>query len=526
MFMALSAVTLQAALCAVHSPAARASAPAVVDVRQPPYGAKCDWDGKRGTDDTAAFEVAAAAASAGYRKTGKPVEVRVGTSCEIASTVSFGSGVHWTGPGTIYVPNQTRQVFLARNADDVSVADITIEVLDQNCGANNATCSAIRWESTADDSQAHRHVSVRNNTIHHANWGILIGYAAGRGSLSDVEIKGNVISSPSPYMDADAIHVGGRVHHFIITDNKAFNRGDAGVAASSELGDYTCSDGRIEGNVLIEDQVGLDNSGCTNTLWKGNFVRATTPPRGSNPAFRSITYLGLTSSNVTALGNYLQNGSGFGEYAAKVDEVAGQRGTNASLWGNTIVSPRSLYLRGSLMEVAGNTFAANNSTLTIDYDGAHAVPTGSISIGRNRWLGAGTVRNGSNHNLLTHLSLAPQLITLPLVYENKDIFTTRGEGKVTDEAASGSSSPTAMLRGQTSRVDGQRLAAGYCLSATAHVRGAVGSMSARVADTGLTNWPEEFIAWAFVSSQDIVTVRTCAMQAGVFPSVTFNVIVQ
>ncbi len=172
--MVLSVATLQAALCAVPSPAARAS-PIVVDVRQTPYGAKCDWDGKKGTDDTAAFAAAAAAASASYRKSGRPVEVRVGTSCEVASTVTFGSGVHWTGPGTVYVPNQTRQVFLARNADEVSVVGITIEVLGQNCGSNNATCSAIRWESTADDSQAHRHVSVGNNIIHHANWGILIG---------------------------------------------------------------------------------------------------------------------------------------------------------------------------------------------------------------------------------------------------------------------------------------------------------------------------------------------------------------
>ncbi len=511
--MLLGAAALQASLCAVSSPASAI----VLDVRKPPYGAKCDWDGKRGTDDTAAFEAAAAAASARYRKTGRPVEVRVGTSCEVASTVTFGSGVHWTGPGTVYVPNQTRQVFLARNADDVSVVGITIEVLGQDCGANNATCSAISWESTAADSQAHTHISVRNNTIHHANWGILIGYATGRGSLSEVEIKGNVISSPSPYMDADAIHVGGRVHHFSITDNKVFNRGDAGVAASSEVSDYICSDGTIEGNVLIEDQVGLDNSGCTNTLWKGNFVRATTPPRGSNPAFRSITYLGLASSHVTALGNYLENGSGFGEYAAKVDEVAGKAGTHAFIWGNTIVSPWSLYLRGSVMQVAGNTFAGNHSTLTIDYDGPHAVPTDSISIGRNRWLEAGKVRTGSSRNLLTHLSLAPQLTAVPLVYEHKDIFA---------EVAAASPAATVTLRGQTSRADGQRLAAGSCLSATAHVRGAVPSMSARVADTGLTRWPEEFIAWAFVSSRDVVTVRTCAVQMGVLPSVIYSVIVQ
>ena len=209
--MVLSAATLQAILWAVPPPAARAS-PIVVDVRRAPYGAKCDWDGKRGTDDTAAFEAAAAAASASYRKTGRPVEVRVGTSCEVASTVTFGSGVHWTGPGTVYVPNQTRQIFLARNADEVSVVGITIEVLGQNCGANNATCSAISWESTASDSQAHTHVSVRNNTIHHANWGILIGYAAGRGSLSEVEIKGNVIRVLRPtWMQTQSTLVGGYI---------------------------------------------------------------------------------------------------------------------------------------------------------------------------------------------------------------------------------------------------------------------------------------------------------------------------
>jgi hypothetical protein len=229
---------------------------------------------------------------------------------------------------------------------------------------------------------------------------------------------------------------------------------------------------------------------------------------------------------VTALGNYLQNGSGFEEYAAKVDEIAGKPGTHAFLWGNTINSPWSLYLRGSVMEVAGNTFAVNDSILTIDYDGPHAVRTDSISIGRNRWLGAGRVRSGNNHDLLTHLSLAPQLITVPLVYTNRDIFSPSGEGKTTDDGASGSSPAAAMLRGRTSRADGRPLAAGSCFSATAHVRGGAVSMSARITDTGVARWPEDFVAWAFVSSQDVVTVRTCAVQTGVFPSTTFSVIVQ
>jgi hypothetical protein len=443
----------------------------------------------------------------------------------VASTVTFGSGVHWIGPGTVYVPLQTKEIFRARNADEVSLVGITIEVLAENCGSNNASCSAIRWESTKDDTQAHRHVSIHNNTIHHANWGILIGYAAGTGSLSEVEIEGNVISSPSPYMDADAIHVGGRVHHFSVVNNTVFNRGDAGVAASSEVGGYICSDGRIEDNVLIEDEVGLDNSGCTNTLWKGNFVRATTAPRGSNPAFRSITYLGLKSSNVTVLGNYLQNGSGFGEYAAKVDETADGSRTNAFLWGNTIAAPLSLYLRGASIEVAGNLFASNNSTLTIDYDGKQAIPTDSISIGRNRWLGAGAIRGGGNPSLITHLSLAPQFATVPLSYTGRAI-SALGEVNTADEVTSARSPGRTELRGKTARSDTQQLAAGSCFSATAQVRGAVPSMTAFVTDTGLTPWPKEFVAWAFVSSPDVVIVRTCALQMGVLPSVTFRVLVQ
>jgi hypothetical protein len=521
----LSAATLSVPLWGASRHSTQTS-PTMLDVRRSPFSAKCDWDGKRGTDDTAAFEAAATSASAIYKKTGTPVEVHLGRACEVASTVIFGSGVHWTGPGTVYVPNQTGQVFLARNADEVSVVGITIEVLGQNCGANNATCSAIGWESTANDSQAHSGVSVRNNTIHHANWGILIGYAAGNGSLSDVEIKGNTISSPSPYMDADGIHVGGRVHRFNIIDNKIFNRGDAGVAASSEVGHYICSDGRIEGNVLIEDQVGLDNSGCTNTLWAGNLVSATAPPNGSNPAFRSITYLGLMSSEVTALGNYLQNASGFGEYAAQVDEISSKQGTKAFLLGNTIVSPWSLYLRGSEIEIAGNTFASNDSTMTIDYDGVHAVPTNSISIGSNRWLGTGRVRTGSNRSLLRQLSLAPQLVTVPLSYTNRDAFTLSVEDKAVGEASSDRFPPPSTLRGRTSRVGSQRLSAGSCFSVTARLHGAVPSMSAQVVNTGVARWPEEFVTWAFVSSQDVVTVKTCALRFGSLPSVSFGVVVQ
>jgi hypothetical protein len=502
-------------LCVVFLPPALWGLPRqVVDVRQAPYGAKCDWDGQKGTDDTAAFTAAAAAASARYRETGTPVDVRIGTSCELASTVTFGSGVHWVGPGTIYVPNQRKQVLQAQNADEVSVEGITIEVLTESCGSNNATCSAISWASTSGDAQAHTHVSVRNNIIHRSNWGILVGYATGRGSLANVEIEGNVISSPGPYGDADGIHVGGRVSHFNIRNNRIFNRGDAGVAASSEVPNYICSGGVIEDNVLVEDQVGLDNSGCTNTLWKGNFVRATLRPRGSNPAFRSINYLGLASTNIAVLGNYLQNGAGFGEYAAKVDEIADKSHTNASFKGNTVASPLALYLRGSFMEVAGNVFTSDKATLTVDYDGPHTIATDSVLIGGNRWRGSGTIRSGDNPGLVSNLSLKPQAVTVPLVYQ----------GAVVRGAMHNETSRTSTLRGQTSVVVPQKLAAGECFSARVPVRGATPGMSAAVTSSG--SLPESLVPWAFVDSPGVVITKICAVQAGTLPATTFNVTVQ
>jgi hypothetical protein len=51
-------------------------------------------------------------------------------------------------------------------------------------------------------------------------------------------------------------------------------------------------------------------------------------------------------------------------------------------------------------------------------------------------------------------------------------------------------------------------------------------MTVLVTDTGLNPWPKEFVAWAFVSTRDVVIVRTCAVQTGVLPSVTFRVLVQ
>ena len=69
-----------------------------LDVRRSPFNAKCDWNGKTGTDDTLAFTAAAATASQVYFHTGKPVDLHIGPACKLSSTVVFGSGVHWVGP--------------------------------------------------------------------------------------------------------------------------------------------------------------------------------------------------------------------------------------------------------------------------------------------------------------------------------------------------------------------------------------------------------------------------------------------
>jgi hypothetical protein len=490
-----------------------------MDVRDPRFGARCDWNGRSGTDDTAAFHAAAAAASAVYQRTGKTVNLRIGKACQISSTVYFGSGVHWEGPGTLYVPLQRDGILRARNADDVAVSGIAIEVLDQACGKNNAKCSAISWESTAEDGKAHAHVTISHNTIRHSNWGVLVGYAAGRGSLSDVDITDNRVESPHAYMDADGIHVGGRVRDFLIKRNTVSNRGDAGIAASSEVPDFVCSNGVIEDNVLLEDQVGLDNSGCTHTLWQANLVRAVTAPFGSNPAFRSITYLGMRSSYVTVTGNYLQNAPGKEEFAMKVDEDARRGEQNIILQGNTISSPLALYLRGSGIRVDGNVFAARDSRVTIDYDGPRRVPTGSIDFGANRWLGSGVIRSGDNPALLTHITMAPQSLTASVSYSglahpaNEGAASPRGAAGLSSERASEQVSGQHILQVPNSAARGSVMHAGDCSSLQLRAPQARPSMSVAGTKGELENNPAG-ISWAFVSKEGVVTVKSCTLADG------------
>lgn len=95
------------------------------------YGAKCNWNGSTGTDDTSAFQAAATAATNLYNSSGATVALQLptGKSCVVGGTVTVGSGVHFVGPGTIVVPSQTGGTLLFQNADNVAVEGLTFDVI-------------------------------------------------------------------------------------------------------------------------------------------------------------------------------------------------------------------------------------------------------------------------------------------------------------------------------------------------------------------------------------------------------------
>jgi hypothetical protein len=78
--------------------------------------------GANGTDDTAAFNLAASAANKAYVASGAPSSLLLvtGRSCLIAGTVTLGSGVVVEGPGALVVPStQAGPVLQFVNADQV-----------------------------------------------------------------------------------------------------------------------------------------------------------------------------------------------------------------------------------------------------------------------------------------------------------------------------------------------------------------------------------------------------------------------
>lgn len=407
-------------------PPANSVTPQPFDVRQ--FGAKCDWNGARGSDDTGAFQAAAAEAAKAYTRSGVAKTVTFHGECVVNGQVVYGSGVHWFGQGTIIVPRQTGFTLHAVNADDAAWDHVNITVIQP--GTVGAGASAISWFSN-DDAASQRHVAVRNCTVRNSDWGIFILYNNGRGSLDDVEIGGNTLTSDVMYTNGDGIHVAGRVSGIRIHDNRILNRGDAGIGLTSESPDtgfggvYVLSGARVWNNTLTNDLVGLDDSGATNVEWTGNTVKATVKRRGAqNPAFRQIWYGGTYPTGVRTAHNYLESGDNGGVSAAvKIDpKVAGQTAwpdVHSVFEDNTINGPNApLYVRGRGITVSGNTFV-RGGTFTIDYDGRGGLASEDIVVGRNTWMGPGTLAAGAGCALYRNVRVAPQASRGKLTYRNR-----------------------------------------------------------------------------------------------------------
>ena len=403
-------------------------APAQINVLS--FGAKCNWNGSGGTDDTVAFQAAATAAANAYKSTGRPQTVTFPDGCVVAGEISYGSGVHWLGHGAIIVPQQTGHTFYAVNADDTAWDNVNITVLKP--GTSGAAASAISWFSINDTASQHK-LAIRNCTIKNSDWGIFILYNNGTGSLSDVEIAGNTVTSDAIYTNGDGIHVAGRVSGIRIYHNRIVNRGDAGIGLTSEsqgAEEYVLSGAKVWNNVLINDLVGLDDSGATNAEWTGNTVKATVARAGAqNPAFRQIYYGDTYPVGVRTSRNYLASGDNGGVSAAvKIDpKVTGQTSwpdLNSVFENNVIDGPNApLYVRGRNIMIAGNTFA-QGGTFTIDYDGPGGLATTDVVVGTNKWMESGTLAAGGGCALYKNVRVAPQVTHGRLTYKNRHCIRT------------------------------------------------------------------------------------------------------
>ena len=350
----------------------------------------------------------------------------------MSGEVTYGSGVHWLGQGTIIVPRQSGFTLHAVNADDASWDNVKITVIEP--GTVGAGASAISWFSINDPDSQH-HVAVRNCTVRNSDWGIFVLYNNGRGSLDDVQIAGNTVTSDAIYTNGDGIHVAGRVTGVSIHDNLIVNRGDAGIGLTSEAsgGVYVLSGARVWNNTLTNDLVGLDDSGATNVEWTGNTVKATVPRKGAqNPAFRQIWYGGTYPVGVRTTQNFLESGDNGGvSPAAKIDpKVAGQNSwpdVHSSFEDNTIDGPNApFYVRGRGIAVSGNTFA-RGGTVTIDYDGAGGIASEDITIGQNTWEAPGSLAAGAGCALYKNVRVAPQVSRGKLTYPNRGCLTGKRE---------------------------------------------------------------------------------------------------
>ncbi len=401
------------------------------------YGAKCNWNGSTGTDDTAAFQAGSNAASASYAITGIPVTITIPYGCTLGTssghtTITVGSGVHWQGPGSIFVPVQsTNELFLSLSTNDVSFEGLTITMVSNasGCGPSqdNDLCSAIRWNgSSSGTGTAYKKFYARNNTIINSGWGITVLAQAGLDTLSDIHIDGNTITESAipvtSYQYADAIHVGGSVSAITISHNVVTGRSDAGIALTSELSGSTvrqCQFATVTGNTLYEDRVGIDNSGCSNVQISGNLAMADISTSSSNPAFRSI-YYNATPVNVNVSGNTFKNYQGTGTDVTAKFDCQGGCGTNlnSKFTGNKFLTA---YFRGSMIDVSDNTVEAGGE-MTFDWDTVNGIGSDYITVGSNGWQNGGIVNiSGTNAGVYFDDFLAPQVGT-GISYTNPTYF--------------------------------------------------------------------------------------------------------
>ena len=383
------------------------------------------------TDDTAAFNAASTAAHnadlihAGIRTIYTPPGV-----CVVAGQVNVYSDQYWIGLGTILVPTQTGHVFLAVNTDNVTLDTIVINIT--NAGPGNPNGAALEWHSVADTvlPNNHENFNVINSRVNNAGFGILVYYNDGTGNLSNVNIQGNTISSNAgAYANSDGIHIAGRVNQYTVTGNHVNNRADAGIALTSEVigaATYICSGGSITDNVLLEDRVGLDNSGAQYTLWAGNYVKSTiAAPATSNVAYRQISYpatsTGVFPIGIHAIGNYLNSADNSGaEFVAKIDVILPGivwPNVQSSFEKNVIDGPNSpFYLRGTGISFGDNTLI-NGGFVKFDYDGVTPQSTSNIIVGPNKWLAAGSLNWGGGC-FYNNFALQPQYSFTPVATAN------------------------------------------------------------------------------------------------------------
>jgi hypothetical protein len=399
-----------------------------IDVRN--YGAACNWNNTThsGTDDTAAFSAASSAANIIYLQTGAPVDVIVPYGCEIANSVVQKSGTHFIGPGSIYVPvNNESPTFIADMSDDVAITDLDIVAVtnSSSCSptSDNDLCAAIAWQTSSREAKVqHQKVRFQGNRITNFGWGIVVLAADGTDTVSDVSIEGNTVTSSTPYSFADGIHLGGSISGFKISNNYVYGRSDSAIAVTSEMNGHLCSGGTISGNILLENKVGIDDSGCQDLTVTGNNVRATTPiTNQSNPAFRSLYYGGVTPQLINVSGNiFINYVDPSDDYATKFDNYGGGITRYYASFTDNMTS--FIYVRGSSVSVANNTMLPG-AGIYLDYDGTNGVPSDGLLIGTNNWLNGGQLTAGANPALFTNNHLAAQLTAGAITYINLANFT-------------------------------------------------------------------------------------------------------